>query len=118
MLPRKRHCEGVIVEEDTDSNSFPNKNRIVSAGTSNSNVNSDQRFSSSSNDNNKQMGLGESNSPDIDENLHSRQLAVYGGEAMRKLFGASVLISGMQGLGVEIGIQSLIMHLFLIAFSV
>ncbi|MCO5579943.1 hypothetical protein L7F22_033810 [Adiantum nelumboides] len=41
---------------------------------------------------------------DIDEDLHSRQLAVYGRETMRRLFGANILISGIQGLGVEIGV--------------
>jgi len=40
---------------------------------------------------------------DIDENLHSRQLAVYGREVMRRMAGASVLVSGANGLGVEIG---------------
>ena len=40
---------------------------------------------------------------DIDEDLHSRQLAVYGRETMRRLFYANVLISGLHGLGVEIG---------------
>ena len=40
---------------------------------------------------------------DIDEDLHSRQLAVYGRETMRRLFAANVLISGLHGLGVEIG---------------
>lgn len=40
---------------------------------------------------------------EIDENLHSRQLAVYGREAMRRMAGAAVLISGAGGLGVEIG---------------
>lgn len=43
----------------------------------------------------------------IDEDLHSRQLAVYGRETMRRLFGASVLISGLNGLGVEVGESSL-----------
>lgn len=54
---------------------------------------------------------------DIDEDLHSRQLAVYGRETMRRLFGASVLISGMGGLGVEIakniilaGVKSVVLH--------
>ncbi|KAJ1437592.1 Ubiquitin-activating enzyme [Sesbania bispinosa] len=49
------------------------------------------------------MALGDSNPPEIDEDLHSRQLAVYGRETMRRLFASSVLVSGMQGLGVEIG---------------
>ena len=40
---------------------------------------------------------------DIDEDLHSRQLAVYGRETMRRLLGANILISGLNGLGVEIG---------------
>lgn len=42
----------------------------------------------------------------IDEDLHSRQLAVYGREAMGRLAGANVLISGLRGLGVEVGMSS------------
>ena len=41
--------------------------------------------------------------PEIDEDLHSRQLAVYGRETMRRLFASNVLVSGLNGLGVEIG---------------
>ena len=40
---------------------------------------------------------------DIDEGLYSRQLYVLGHEAMRKMQAAHVLISGMGGVGVEIG---------------
>ncbi len=40
---------------------------------------------------------------EIDENLHSRQLAVYGREVMRRMAASSVLISGANGLGVEVG---------------
>eukprot|EP01018_Ginkgo_biloba_P009922 Gb_06844 [translate_table: standard] len=54
---------------------------------------------------------------DIDEDLHSRQLAVYGRETMRRLFGANVLISGLKGLGAEIaknlilaGVKSVSLH--------
>ncbi|KAL8027054.1 hypothetical protein ABFX02_14G070700 [Erythranthe guttata] len=54
---------------------------------------------------------------DIDEDLHSRQLAVYGRETMRRLFASNVLVSGMQGLGVEIaknlilaGVKSVTLH--------
>lgn len=39
---------------------------------------------------------------EIDENLHSRQLAVYGREVMKRMATSSVLISGANGLGVEI----------------
>ncbi|KAF5813690.1 putative ubiquitin-activating enzyme [Helianthus annuus] len=48
------------------------------------------------------MGLEDTNMQDIDEDLHSRQLVVYGHETMRRLITSNVLISGMQGLGTEI----------------
>ncbi|KAL8140737.1 hypothetical protein V2J09_006758, partial [Rumex salicifolius] len=57
------------------------------------------------------------NVADIDEDLHSRQLAVYGRETMRKLFASNVLVSGLQGLGAEIaknlilaGVKSVTLH--------
>ena len=40
--------------------------------------------------------------PAIDEDLQSRQMAVYGRESMQKLKGANVLITGLNGLGAEI----------------
>lgn len=40
---------------------------------------------------------------EIDEGLYSRQLYVLGHDAMRKMGTANVLISGMKGLGIEIG---------------
>ena len=42
------------------------------------------------------------NNIQIDENLYSRQLYVIGVDAMKKLAQASVLVSGLGGLGVEI----------------
>ncbi|KAI4340338.1 hypothetical protein MLD38_025187 [Melastoma candidum] len=64
------------------------------------------------------MALGDSDHPaDIDEDLHSRQLAVYGRETMRRLVASNVLVSGMQGLGAEIaknlilaGVKSVTLH--------
>ena len=53
------------------------------------------------------MAFGNSNRHEIDEDLHSRQLAVYGRETMRRLFASNVLISGMHGLGAEIGMPFL-----------
>eukprot|EP00882_Tetradesmus_deserticola_P015851 GHRQ01016902.1.p1 GENE.GHRQ01016902.1~~GHRQ01016902.1.p1 ORF type:complete len:156 (+),score=29.15 GHRQ01016902.1:170-637(+) len=54
---------------------------------------------------------------DLDENLHSRQLAVYGREAMRRMAGANVLVAGANGTGVEIaknvilaGVRALTIH--------
>lgn len=52
---------------------------------------------SNSAESSSQQGAG------IDEGLYSRQLYVLGHEAMRKMGTANVLISGMKGLGVEIG---------------
>lgn len=40
---------------------------------------------------------------EIDKDLYSRQLYVLGEEAMKKMASSSVLVSGMGGLGVEIG---------------
>ena len=40
---------------------------------------------------------------EIDESLYSRQLYVLGHEAMKKMAASNVLISGMRGLGVELG---------------
>ncbi|KAG4113684.1 hypothetical protein ERO13_D13G239400v2 [Gossypium hirsutum] len=63
------------------------------------------------------MALGGANYTEIDEDLHSRQLAVYGRETMRRLFASNILISGMQGLGAEIaknlilaGFKSVTLH--------
>ncbi|XP_034297189.1 ubiquitin-like modifier-activating enzyme 7 isoform X1 [Pantherophis guttatus] len=57
------------------------------------------------------------NLPEIDEELYSRQLYVLGHEAMRKTATATVLVSGMKGLGVEIaknvilaGVKSVTLH--------
>ena len=38
----------------------------------------------------------------LDEDLHSRQLAVYGRDTMQRLQQASVLVIGARGLGMEI----------------
>lgn len=43
---------------------------------------------------------------DIDEDLHSRQLAVYGRGAMRRMAESNVLIVGLGGLGVETGVPA------------
>ena len=47
------------------------------------------------------MTMAENN--DIDEGLYSRQLYVLGHEAMRKMNASDILISGMNGVGIEIG---------------
>uniref|UniRef100_A0A1D1ZMI8 E1 ubiquitin-activating enzyme n=1 Tax=Auxenochlorella protothecoides TaxID=3075 RepID=A0A1D1ZMI8_AUXPR len=47
------------------------------------------------------MANGVDTVTEIDEDLHSRQLAVYGKESMRRMATANVLVAGVTGLGVE-----------------
>ncbi|KAL8544390.1 hypothetical protein ACS0TY_004797 [Phlomoides rotata] len=119
MLPRKRQGEGEAVIEG-ESESVIKKLRVCDSGK-----NTQEKKSSGTN-----LGSGDCREPtitemafddgkprDIDEDLHSRQLAVYGRETMRRLFASNVLVSGMQGLGVEIaknlilaGVKSVTLH--------
>ncbi|XP_052203401.1 ubiquitin-activating enzyme E1 1 isoform X2 [Diospyros lotus] len=145
MLPRRRPVEReVLVEEDdsTDGERFLKKNRtgcsisspaiatatdnITIAATAkdvNTSGNSSVVDKSDSGNHSSgscfvpDMALGNGNQTDIDEDLHSRQLAVYGRETMRRLFASNILVSGMQGLGVEIaknlvlaGVKSVTLH--------
>uniref|UniRef100_A0A803MW84 E1 ubiquitin-activating enzyme n=3 Tax=Chenopodium quinoa TaxID=63459 RepID=A0A803MW84_CHEQI len=128
MLPRKRAAgEGEVVDGTTTSSSSSfKKSRIEgSASASNSvdttsnNSNSGSRFTGENNDTEVTitMAIGDGNPQEIDEDLHSRQLAVYGRETMRRLFASNVLVSGMQGLGAEIaknlilaGVKSVTLH--------
>ncbi|KAK1562815.1 hypothetical protein Q3G72_017558 [Acer saccharum] len=101
----------------TTGNARSTDNSSATTTTTTTNSNS---HSSSGGDNGTDsliMALGNGNSADIDEDLHSRQLAVYGRETMRRLFASNVLISGMQGLGAEIaknlilaGVKSVTLH--------
>lgn len=83
----------------------------TAATTATGNAKSSDKSTTSGDSNNRSnsgsdsliMALGNGNSSDIDEDLHSRQLAVYGRETMRRLFASNILVSGMQGLGAEIG---------------
>ena len=121
MLPRKRACEGEEEEGDGDVNKSTTTTTTASAAATSSasasslikkhkigggggGVESRNNTRNGSEENDVTiMALGDSNAGDIDEDLHSRQLAVYGRETMRRLFASNVLISGIQGLGAEIG---------------
>lgn len=119
MLPRKREGQGDVVEGETENNNNSNtrkyvsvtspvkKHRISDTAAADSTVKGDtfaiRNSSGSSSVVEPAMAPGDSNHNDIDEDLHSRQLAVYGRETMRRLFASNVLVSGMQGLGAEIG---------------
>jgi ubiquitin-activating enzyme E1 len=85
MLPRKR---GVDAGEDQDLH-----NKAL-------------RAAAVAQDKEKVVAEMGGRAPEIDEDLHSRQLAVYGRETMKRLFGSNVLISGLQGLGAEIGMPA------------
>ncbi|KAL1205217.1 Ubiquitin-activating enzyme E1 1 [Cardamine amara subsp. amara] len=95
---------------DSASASASDKSSIVASGSS-SGFNGDSVVQQID------MAFGNSNRQEIDEDLHSRQLAVYGRETMRRLFASNVLISGMHGLGAEIaknlilaGVKSVTLH--------
>lgn len=128
MLPRKRPVEGEAVDgvktdisscSGSDQESLLKKQRIessvfststedTSSGTKVENSGGIELGSSSNGQGSCErsvtdMAFDDGNPHDIDEDLHSRQLAVYGRETMRRLFASNVLISGIQGLGAEIG---------------
>ncbi|KAK8564704.1 hypothetical protein V6N13_019865 [Hibiscus sabdariffa] len=137
MLPRKRAAEVEVVEGETENNISTNntndvavtppikKHHISTTDATDLTANSkavtvgdnSSNYSSTSVIEPPIMALGGANLNDIDEDLHSRQLAVYGRETMRRLFASNILISGMQGLGAEIaknlilaGVKSVTMH--------
>ncbi|CAI0424166.1 unnamed protein product [Linum tenue] len=135
MLPRKRAGGGEVAVEGEGrpicnaTESLIKKHRIETAAAAtgspatttavNVNTNSSNSGNASSNSNSGSsiMTLGNGNQQYIDEDLHSRQLAVYGRETMRRLFASNVLISGMNGLGAEIaknlvlaGVKSVTLH--------
>lgn len=112
MRPRKRAGEGEAVNP-SDSESIK-KQRVVSSTDKSNNQEKNSGGASVENCNSSgncseptvtEMAFDDGTSRDIDEDLHSRQLAVYGRETMRRLFASNVLVSGMQGLGVEIGMN-------------
>ncbi|GAB2290588.1 E1 ubiquitin-activating protein [Dionaea muscipula] len=131
MLPRKRTGEGEVVaagcsfkkicvsEGLASQSDTSDKSSLGGSGCAHSNNSFTIGNSSSSSQEQVPiaMALGNGNPPQIDEDLHSRQLAVYGRETMRRLFASNVLISGMQGLGAEIaknlilaGVKSVTLH--------
>jgi ubiquitin-activating enzyme E1 len=87
MLPSKRPSDAAGPEADDGDAKRPKLGEPESAGSGDRN--------------------GDAPPPqEIDEDLHSRQLAVYGRETMRRLFASDVLVSGLNGLGAEIGLSN------------
>ncbi|XP_022732086.1 ubiquitin-activating enzyme E1 1-like isoform X2 [Durio zibethinus] len=109
---KKHRLDSCIIAVTATQSTAKNGDNSAIIGTNSDRSNSTVVESSSS-----IMALGDANHTEIDEDLHSRQLAVYGRETMRRLFASNILISGMQGLGVEIaknlilaGVKSVTLH--------
>ncbi|XP_077217611.1 ubiquitin-activating enzyme E1 1-like [Tasmannia lanceolata] len=113
MLPRKREGEATEQENTETLLKKPRLDCLMSSSAAmNNNHHTNDLLPKPTT-----MAFDGTNPNDIDEDLHSRQLAVYGRETMRRLFASNVLISGMQGLGVEIaknvilaGVRSVTLH--------
>ncbi|XP_059668049.1 ubiquitin-activating enzyme E1 1-like [Cornus florida] len=122
MLPEKRAVGGEVVSdagEDTQNTESLIKKQKIDCLISSATATTTTTMGGNVNGNGKApiVVFGDVNPPDIDEDLHSRQLAVYGRETMRRLFASNILISGMQGLGTEIaknlilaGVKSVTLH--------
>ncbi|KAG0460335.1 hypothetical protein HPP92_023463 [Vanilla planifolia] len=117
MLPRKRAC-GVEVEEDVavreEVLKKPKAEDCLISSSSAEVAQENNHRPPEVMDHEKANGK---DPMEIDEDLHSRQLAVYGRETMRRLFASNVLVSGIGGLGVEIaknlvlaGVKSITLH--------
>lgn len=102
MLPRKRAFGEADGNDDAET-LLKKPQKLDCLISSPTNMDSNHTSNNNNGDVARSMACDDGNPPDIDEDLHSRQLAVYGRETMRRLFASNVLISGMQGLGVEIG---------------
>eukprot|EP00268_Persea_americana_P018202 TRINITY_DN1900_c0_g1_i7.p1 TRINITY_DN1900_c0_g1~~TRINITY_DN1900_c0_g1_i7.p1 ORF type:complete len:1072 (-),score=180.51 TRINITY_DN1900_c0_g1_i7:554-3769(-) len=116
MLPRKRAFGEADGNDDAET-LLKKPQKLDCLISSPTNMDSNHTSNNNNGDVARSMACDDGNPPDIDEDLHSRQLAVYGRETMRRLFASNVLISGMQGLGVEIaknlilaGVKSVTLH--------
>ncbi|KAK9668516.1 hypothetical protein RND81_13G066100 [Saponaria officinalis] len=128
MLPIKRPVEGEADVDVTVTNTVNDARKkpcLISTATAIAAASS-VPFNGTDNcvSDRSTMGLSDgktngvnSNPAEIDEDLHSRQLAVYGRETMRRLFASNILVSGLQGLGAEIaknlilaGVKSVTLH--------
>ncbi|XP_039017309.1 ubiquitin-activating enzyme E1 1-like isoform X1 [Hibiscus syriacus] len=144
MLPRKRTAsdEVMVIEADSETSSNTNhkgasassfkKHRLDSCSITavdnesmtkngaNSVIiggNGDQSTGRIVESSPSTLNLGDVNHAEIDEDLRSRQLAVYGRETMRRVFASNILVSWMQGLCDEIaknlilaGVKSVTLH--------
>ncbi|KZV17146.1 hypothetical protein F511_29453 [Dorcoceras hygrometricum] len=121
MLPVKRTTTAAALGVDSESSSLKKHRGLASAASGTAVTYTINMAGGSSNGSktatNDKSPIGDGHTLEIDEDLHSRQLAVYGRETMRRLFASNILISGVQGLGAEIaknlilaGVKSVTLH--------
>lgn len=104
MLPVKRTTTAAALGVDSESSSLKKQRGLASGTAVTYTINMAGGSSNGSNcATNDKSPMSDGQPLEIDEDLHSRQLAVYGRETMRRLFASNILISGVQGLGSEIG---------------
>lgn len=107
MLPVKRTTAGAelgfVDSSETTKKHCANLSSTAASSTVTTMAGGSSLNGGTSATGNGKAPMGGGSPPEIDEDLHSRQLAVYGRETMRRLFASNILISGMQGLGAEIG---------------
>ncbi|XP_073297884.1 ubiquitin-activating enzyme E1 1-like [Primulina huaijiensis] len=121
MLPVKRTTTAAALGVDSESSSLKKHHGLASAASGTAVTYTINMAGGSSNGSNSATNdkspTSDGKPLEIDEDLHSRQLAVYGRETMRRLFASNILISGLQGLGAEIaknlilaGVKSVTLH--------
>lgn len=108
-----------VIDTAEPNDKEPSTQKNNSSNSNNSVNNSQQRGGggamATNNDHNASEaggGVG-----DIDESLYSRQLYVLGADAMRRMASSDILLSGLNGIGVEIakniilgGVKSITLH--------
>lgn len=96
-----------------------NNSQTVSSTTNNITTKSNNTAPTTMSTNFQNAGgsAGSSTGNDIDESLYSRQLYVLGHDAMRRMANSDILLSGLNGLGLEIaknvilgGVKSITLH--------
>jgi len=106
---KKRKIEGPVINQLGGDSKGSGNGRVISE--------TNGKGKMAVNGNGVAVNGGNGGNKEIDEGLYSRQLFVLGKEAMERMQNASILISGMKGLGIEIaknvilsGVKSVTLH--------
>jgi ubiquitin-activating enzyme E1 len=120
-VAKKRKLESEIDDNSVATNFGFEHSKQTTGELKNNSNNQELLNQQQQNSSNRTMANGNNNDEkghkEIDEGLYSRQLYVLGHEAMRRMAASDVLISGINGLGVEIaknvilsGVKSVTLH--------